>query len=486
MKISRRKNKVAFCLSNLSLLLSPLVYGSPQYEVNTGAGNLGLPQMNIPTHLSNPEVNDPTPKILLQNATCIGVNTRTQGNLVDGYQAGRTWIRITIKSPKQSGMFSVPFEVFQTVGRGNVVMPHIWRTAPGATLSAPSSERISQMVNALKDSHYAAQVSKILTPGWNVEAAENTVRVTGIPKDLLSEGNFNITFEEVFTTSAPKGNPLDYGIQGQDPTAFGRRGSQAATGFWVEPKSSFISFAQNASWTERIQSASRETRFSSVKILRGQRPMSEVAYRANENTLLLEPIVFGGRSSGCGGYTSPIMAFFDDERPTFSADTSTVFENQTTAWVERNAPGYFLVIDNDGRGNISKSSQLFGNEGQFENGFEKLKAYDSNHDGKIDRRDPIFSKLRLWKDTNSNSVSDKGELRSLEQMNIRSINLKYHSGDIRRYYGRAESHQWTEFEFINHAGKKREGKMIDIWFKRIPFKQSAALGTETWTLGKGG
>ena len=59
------------------------------------------------------------------------------------------------------------------------------------------------------------------------------------------------------------------------------------------------------------------------------------------------------------------------------------------------------------------------------NGYEVLKAYDLNNDNVIDEKDEIFNKLKIWKDKNSNGITDDGELSSLTHNNIKSIDLNY-------------------------------------------------------------
>lgn len=57
------------------------------------------------------------------------------------------------------------------------------------------------------------------------------------------------------------------------------------------------------------------------------------------------------------------------------------------------------------------------------NGFEALREYDENKDGVIDAKDNIYNALNLWQDSNSDGITDTGELHSLSEMGVTSINL---------------------------------------------------------------
>ena len=46
-------------------------------------------------------------------------------------------------------------------------------------------------------------------------------------------------------------------------------------------------------------------------------------------------------------------------------------------------------------------------------GFANLAAYDSNHDGVVDKNDAHFNDLMIWRDANGNHQTDAGELMSL-------------------------------------------------------------------------
>ncbi len=50
--------------------------------------------------------------------------------------------------------------------------------------------------------------------------------------------------------------------------------------------------------------------------------------------------------------------------------------------------------------------------------------YDTNHDGYFDVNDELFSEFSIWQDKNSNGVTDEGELFSLFDLGITSLNLE--------------------------------------------------------------
>ena len=85
----------------------------------------------------------------------------------------------------------------------------------------------------------------------------------------------------------------------------------------------------------------------------------------------------------------------------------------------------FLALDRNGNGRVDNGRELFGDQNGAANGFEELARHDANRDGKIDRQDPVFQRLRLYQDRNLNGVTDPGELRGLEKAGVVSIGLSY-------------------------------------------------------------
>lgn len=99
------------------------------------------------------------------------------------------------------------------------------------------------------------------------------------------------------------------------------------------------------------------------------------------------------------------------------------------AWTAPGAQNAFLCLP-DSNGACDDGKDLFGNftpqpASSTPNGFAALAVYDANHDGVIDARDAIFSKLRLWIDANHDGISQPNELFTLPGLGITSISLNY-------------------------------------------------------------
>lgn len=103
--------------------------------------------------------------------------------------------------------------------------------------------------------------------------------------------------------------------------------------------------------------------------------------------------------------------------------------SEKTAWLA--SDDGFLVLDKDGNGLITEGNELFGTETLLENGeyaskgYEALIELDDNEDGKISSADSIYSDLLVWRDLNSNGISEANELLSLSDLNITEISVNY-------------------------------------------------------------
>jgi hypothetical protein len=66
---------------------------------------------------------------------------------------------------------------------------------------------------------------------------------------------------------------------------------------------------------------------------------------------------------------------------------------------------------------------LFGNTDGFQDGYSKLALYDENRDRMISGSE--LNALRVWTDSNSNAVVDKGEIFTMAELGITSISLDH-------------------------------------------------------------
>jgi hypothetical protein len=109
-------------------------------------------------------------------------------------------------------------------------------------------------------------------------------------------------------------------------------------------------------------------------------------------------------------------------RVKFDAD-GTGLPNRWT-WINNKAG--WLVYDVNGHGQIDSATQLFGSATFmmfWENGYDALSSLDDNQDGKIEAAE--LTHLAIWRDANSNGISEQGEVKPLAYYNIRQLRCDY-------------------------------------------------------------
>jgi hypothetical protein len=137
---------------------------------------------------------------------------------------------------------------------------------------------------------------------------------------------------------------------------------------------------------------------------------------------------------------------------------------ERTGWV---APGDGLLVwDRNANGLIGSGRELFGSETLLPNGlnavngFEALKAFDANGDGFIDADDPVYAQLRVWVDADTNARTGEGELLTLQEAGVKSINVNYTNSNFVDAQGNAHRQVGS---YTTTDGETRTA--TDVWVK---------------------
>lgn len=161
---------------------------------------------------------------------------------------------------------------------------------------------------------------------------------------------------------------------------------------------------------------------------------------------------------------APVSLRSDDGASHFDLSAKQDGTATRTDWPTGATP--WLALDRDGDGVISSGRELFGSatmlgNGTADNGFAALAALDENRDAVIDARDPMFAWLRLWSDHDGDRASTAGELRSLEEAGVESLQLQFVISPRCDARGNCEIERAT-FRFVDASGQPHVGAIVDV------------------------
>ena len=173
----------------------------------------------------------------------------------------------------------------------------------------------------------------------------------------------------------------------------------------------------------------------------------------------VDPIIIDLNKNGITSTKLNNTIYFDHDNNNFK---------EASSWIDKGDA--FLALDKNSNGLIDNGNELFGNHtisntrfkytnNKATNGYEALKTYDLNGDNVIDSKDEIYDKLVLWKDSNQNAITDKGELIKLKDSGIVSIDLNYKNTSIDEKGNTIKQSSTVTFE---------DGTTTianDVWFK---------------------
>jgi hypothetical protein len=242
--------------------------------------------------------------------------------------------------------------------------------------------------------------------------------------------------------------------------------SQLTQGKRILPKNNEVLPAPAARFFQITNGSDRELEKSGYQL-----PDKIVAHDETNNNMSLSIVAkFPGEEGFCGGFYSPLMLFFDKDLPKFNGISlfplEGVKDGGRVNWPEADSKGYFLAQLAEGEKDITKASQLFGQDGKNQNGFESLKLHDSDKNNQIDSKDKIWKSLRLWRDANSNGYSEADEIHGLSSKGVESISLAYTSRGQMKFGDRARVREKSTFKF-KKKGKVQTAEILDVWFSPL-------------------
>jgi len=149
-----------------------------------------------------------------------------------------------------------------------------------------------------------------------------------------------------------------------------------------------------------------------------------------------------------------------------------------TGWIE--GDDAFLALDRNGNGEIDGIAEIsfVGDLAGAKTDLEGLAAFDSNRDGKLDGQDERFVAFKLWFDRDSNGKTDAGELVSLAEAGVASIDLSGEpTGESTR---NGENVVYNRASFTRTDGRTAGLLDVGLAFNALPAVPAVTMQASDW------
>ncbi len=146
-----------------------------------------------------------------------------------------------------------------------------------------------------------------------------------------------------------------------------------------------------------------------------------------------------------------------------------------TAWV--GSGDSLLIRDADGNGTVSNASEfVFGGNGQTD-----LEALHAQYGEQLDASDADFVQFMVWNDANSDGIADAGEVQSLVDADIVSIDLTSNGVTSSAAGGDVAVSGEGQFTYDNDNGGHSTGLLADVAFRIVDREQDQRYGSTAST-----
>ena len=189
------------------------------------------------------------------------------------------------------------------------------------------------------------------------------------------------------------------------------------------------------------------------------------AYYSPEHMFLIECYVVDPVVLSLDGSLFPLTNVANGVRFDFYGDN----KPPQISWTAAGAKVGWLALDLNGDGLINNGLELFSNatsqpgKAGTHLGFRAIAQWDKptmggNGDGQITSKDYVFSRLRVWVDSNHNGISEPGELLTMQQAGIQAISAHYLPDHWTDQYGnRFQNRAQVTWSNQNHGNGKGQG-----------------------------